>query len=117
VSETTTSFAPVKAGSIALTDIPQVMSARRAAGFIRRARYVGLIVTTGPGGAWEIFDAPKRRVLRMVRRRERVWISEVFGTVIIGRPEPILAECSWPEDILASLDSAPPAGPSVETAA
>jgi hypothetical protein len=116
---TTLASAParVNPSNITLTDIPQVVPARHAAGFIRRARYVGLIVTTGPGGAWEIFDAPKRRVLRMVRRRDRVWISEVFGTVIIGRPEPVLADRSWPEDILASLDSEPPAGPSVETAA
>jgi hypothetical protein len=82
---TTLASAParVNPSNITLTDTPQVVTARHAAGFIRRARYVGLIVTTGPGGAWEIFDAPKRRVLRMVRRRDRVWISEVFGTVLV----------------------------------
>ena len=34
-------------------------------------------------------------MLAMVRRRERVWISEVFGTVIVGRPEPI----TWRPDL------------------
>ena len=75
--------------SVTLTDIPQCISARTAGGIIRRAAFVAVFVTVSEHGAADILDTSKRRVLRMIRRRERVWISEAFGTVIIGRPEPI----------------------------
>jgi hypothetical protein len=61
----------------------------------RERRRVGLAVyvTTGEHGAADLLDTSKRRVLRLLRRREQAWLSEVFGTVVIGRPEPYARPC------------------------
>ena len=83
----------VKSTTVVLTDRPQVVSARRARGMVRRATYVAVYVTTSPGGAADILDTSKARVLKMLARRDHAWVSEIFGTVIIGRPEPIPAPC------------------------
>src|SRR5271170_378582 len=94
----------VKASSpVTLTDTPQVVKARRARGLVRRAAYVGVYVTTGPNGAADILDTSKARVLKMLARRNHAWVSEIFGTVVIGRPEPIPAPCirCYPEDAVA----------------
>lgn len=87
---------PVKVGKaspVVLTDLPQLVSARAAARFIRSAEYVAVYVTTGAHGGADLLDTSKARVLKMIRRREQVWLSEVFGTIVVGRPEPVRPCC------------------------
>jgi hypothetical protein len=72
-----------------LTDKPVVVAARTARGLIRRAAYVAVYVTIGKGGAADLLDVAKAQALRLLKNREECWLSELFGTVVIGRPEPI----------------------------
>jgi hypothetical protein len=74
---------------VTLTSNPQVVSTRDAIRCIREADYVGVYVTTGQHGAADIIDISKRRIVRLLRQREKVWASVLFGCVVIGRPEPI----------------------------
>jgi hypothetical protein len=62
---------------------------------------VAVHVTTGAGGAADLLDTSKARVLRMIRRRDQVWLSEVFGTVVVGRPEPVRPCCGDMAALLA----------------
>jgi hypothetical protein len=62
--------------------------ARYAARLVRAAKYVAAYVTTSPHGAADLMDASKRQILRFLARHETAWVCEVFGTIIIGRPEP-----------------------------
>jgi hypothetical protein len=65
------------------------MKARRVRGLIRRAKYVAVYVTTGPNGAADLLDTSKAKALHMLRGRDHCWCCEVFGSLILGRPEPI----------------------------
>jgi hypothetical protein len=71
-----------------LSDRPQLVSARTARGLVRRARYVACYVTMSAHGAADLLDVSKACVLRLLRRHEKAWVSVLFGTVVIGRPEP-----------------------------
>jgi hypothetical protein len=91
MSESTLSAPRVKVARRrpALPSEPSVVSARRVRACIRRAKYVAVYVTVGPHGAANILDTTKAAVLRMLKHRSACWACEVFGTVILGRPEPI----------------------------
>jgi hypothetical protein len=91
VSESTLSATPVKStrSKVVLTDTPQFIPRRRARAIVRKAAYVAIYVTMGEYGASDLMDVSKRRVLRMLRRYEKVWVSELFGRIIIGRPCPV----------------------------
>jgi hypothetical protein len=74
---------------VVLTSNPKCIRARTARGLIRRAAYVAVYVTIGKGGAADLLDVAKAQALRLLKNREECWLSELFGTVVIGRPEPI----------------------------
>jgi hypothetical protein len=86
---------------VVLTDLPQLVPVRVAARFIRAAECVAVLVTTGAHGGADLRDTSKARVLKMIRRRDQVWLSEVFGTVVMGRPEPVLPCCGEMAALLA----------------
>jgi hypothetical protein len=75
------SLSPVKPSRIELTDTPQPVP-------IRKAQYVAVYVTLSEHGTSNLQDIPKRRALRLIAPAEFVLLSELFGTVVIGRPEP-----------------------------
>jgi hypothetical protein len=72
-----------------ISSTPTVISGRRARGLIRKAKYVAVFVATGRHGACDLVDVPKARMLRVLKGRDEVWASELFGTLVIGQPTPI----------------------------
>jgi hypothetical protein len=81
---------PVK---VTLSDSPRLVSARSARGLVRRAKYAAVYVTMSAHGAADLLDVSKASALRLLRRHETAWVSVLFGTVCIGRPEPIPCGC------------------------
>ena len=100
----------VKSTKVTLTDRPQVVSARRARGMVRRAAYVAVYVTTSSGGAADILDTSKARVLKMLARRDHAWVSDIFGTVIIGRPNRSPSRAPGATPRTRTADHEPPRG-------
>jgi hypothetical protein len=83
------------AARVALTDIPQLVPVRRARALVRQAAYVAVYVTLTEHGTCGLLDTSKARVLRMLSCVDRgVWVSEFFGTLAIGRPEPLPPACT-----------------------
>jgi hypothetical protein len=89
------------AAPVVLSDTPQIMPARRARRLVRRAAYVAVYVTLTEHGTADLMDCSKASVLCMLARVDRCWLSEVFGSIFIGRPEPLAKPCSRcdPEDL------------------
>jgi hypothetical protein len=72
-----------------ISSTPTVISGRRARGLVRKAKYVAVFVCTGRHGACDLVDVPKSRVLRVLKGRDECWVSELFGTIVVGMPSPI----------------------------
>jgi hypothetical protein len=72
-----------------ISSTPTVISGRRARGLVRKAKYVAVYVATGRHGTCDLVDVPKSRVLRVLKGRDECWVSELFGTIVVGLPTPI----------------------------
>jgi hypothetical protein len=83
-------LSPLPRVKVSLTSEPQFVSARTVSGMLRRAGTFGACYcTTSRYGAADVIDVSKRRLLKALRRRDGVWASELFGTIVLGRPEPL----------------------------